>query len=112
MGVGFVVGSFVVTDSLRRSVDQLFEDVTGGVDVSVARGDQPRSRRAAATPPSLVAECPPPSSTSFVSVDGVEAAEGGVGGYAQLIDLEGEPITTTGARSSVCPGAMRTRCVP
>ena len=30
-----VVGSFVVTDSLRRSVDQLFEDITGGIDVSV-----------------------------------------------------------------------------
>ncbi len=30
-------------------------------------------------------------------VDGVEAAEGGVGGYAQLVDLDGEPLTTTGA---------------
>ena len=30
-------------------------------------------------------------------VEGVDAAEGSVGGYAQLMDLDGEPLTTTGA---------------
>ena len=30
-------------------------------------------------------------------VEGVDAAEASFGGYAQLVDLEGEPLTTTGA---------------
>ncbi len=35
VGVGFVVGSFVVTDTLRRSVDELFESTTT-VDATVS----------------------------------------------------------------------------
>ena len=34
-GVAFVVGAFVVTDSLRASVDDLFANISRGVDVSV-----------------------------------------------------------------------------
>jgi putative ABC transport system permease protein len=93
MGVGFVVGSFVVTDSLRRSVDQLFTDVTAGVDVSVraetnlgvAGGTAVRGR----VPEALVDD--------VRAVEGVAVAEGSVGGYAQLLDLDGEPLTSTGA---------------
>jgi putative ABC transport system permease protein len=93
MGVGFVVGSFVVTDSLRRSVDQLFTEVTAGVDVSVraetnlgvAGGTAVRGR----VPESLVDD--------VRAVEGVAVAEGSVGGYAQLLDLDGEPLTSTGA---------------
>ena len=35
MGVGFVVGSFVVTDSLNASVDKLFQEINAGVDVTI-----------------------------------------------------------------------------
>ena len=31
------------------------------------------------------------------AVDGVATAEGALGGYAQLVDLQGDPLTTTGA---------------
>lgn len=92
LGVGFVVGAFVVTDSLRASIDQLFTDVTAGVDVAVraetnldASGTATRGR----VPAALV--------ETVRRVDGVDAAEGAIGGYAQLTDLEGEPLTTTGA---------------
>jgi putative ABC transport system permease protein len=93
MGVGFAVGSFVVTDSLQASVNQLFEDVTSGVDVSVRAttnldgGQGPAAR--GRVPEDVINE--------VRSVVGVVAAEGTVGGYAQLVDLEGEPLTTTGA---------------
>ncbi len=92
IGVGFVVGSFVVTDSLRASVDQLFADITSGTDVSVRAETNLELSASAArgrVPASLV--------DTVRDVEGVEAAEGSVGGYAQLVDLDGEPLTTTGA---------------
>lgn len=95
VGVGFVVGSFVVTDSLRGSVGQLFDEVTRGVDVavratsatkgSVMEGTAVRGRVDSA----LVGD--------LRRVKGVAAAEGQVGGYAQLLDRDGKPVTTTGA---------------
>jgi putative ABC transport system permease protein len=92
MGVGFVVGSFVVTDTLRRSVDGLLTEISAGVDVSV-RADTNLAAGQTATrgrvPESLV--------DTVRAVDGVEAAEGSVAGYAQLVDLDGDPVTTTGA---------------
>ena len=96
MGVGFVVGSFVVTDSLRRSVDQLFEDITGGVDVSV-RAETSLGLGGGGNTPVARGRVPASLVEVVREVDGVEAAEGGVGGYAQLVDLDGEPLTTTGA---------------
>ena len=95
VGVGFVVGSFVVTDSLRGSVSQLFDDVTHGVDVSVrakATSDTSIMQGAAVrgrVDASLVAK--------VARVNGVAAAEGEIGGYAQLLDRDGKPVTTTGA---------------
>jgi putative ABC transport system permease protein len=92
-GVAFVVGSFVVTDSLRASVDQLFRDITGGVDVSVRA-----ESNIEANGMMLVRGRIDGDLIGVVeSVDGVAAAEGSIGGYAQLLDLTGEPVTTTGA---------------
>ena len=96
MGVGFVVGSFVVTDSLRRSVDQLFEDITGGVDVSV-RAETSLGLDGGGGAPVARGRVPDSLIDVVRDVDGVEAAEGVVGGYAQLVDLDGKPLTTTGA---------------
>jgi putative ABC transport system permease protein len=94
MGVGFVVGSFVVSDSLRRSVDQLFTDATAGIDVSVRAETSLGSAGSAAIERGRV----PAELLDVVrAVEGVEVAEASVGGYAQLVDLEGEPITSTGA---------------
>jgi putative ABC transport system permease protein len=96
MGVGFVVGSFVVTDSLRRSVDQLFEDITGGIDVSV-RAETSLGLGGGGNTPVARGRVPDSLVDDVREVEGVEAAEGSVGGYAQLVDLDGEPLTTTGA---------------
>ncbi len=92
LGVGFVVGSLVVTDTLRHSVDGLFTDITAGVDVSVRAdtnlgADQNATR--GRVPEDLVA--------TIRAIDGVDTAEGSVAGYAQLLDLDGNPVTTTGA---------------
>jgi putative ABC transport system permease protein len=92
MGVGFVVGSFVVTDSLRRSVDTLFTEIMSGVDVSV-RAETNLSTASMASRGRVSAEL----EEVVQGIEGVEAAEGMATGYAQLIDLDGEPLTTTGA---------------
>jgi putative ABC transport system permease protein len=93
MGVGFAVGSFVVTDSLNASVNQLFADITAGVDVSVRAESNLDSGQAPATRGRVPADL----ADAIRGVDGVAAAEVVVGGYAQLVDLDGEPLTTTGA---------------
>ena len=93
MGVAFVVGSFVVTDSLQASIDQLFKDITSGVDVSVRAETNLSSNQA----PAARGRVPAQLVDEIRAVDGVDAAEASFGGYAQLVDLEGEPLTTTGA---------------
>ncbi len=93
-GVAFVVGAFVVTDSLRASVEDLFANINSGVDVSV-RASTPIE---GAGTIGLSRGRVPESLVDVVrNVDGVEVAEGTVSGYAQLLDKDGHPLKTTGA---------------
>ncbi len=94
MGVGFVVGAFVVTDTLRRSVDELLETITS-VDVTVRATSNLDSGSSGgpATRGRIDGNLAEPVSR----VDGVAAAVGQVAGYAQLLDEAGEPVTTSGA---------------
>ncbi|HEU5082547.1 MAG TPA: FtsX-like permease family protein [Acidimicrobiales bacterium] len=93
LGVSFVVGSLVVTDTVRRSFDTLFSEITAGVDLQV-RSEAPFDEQSFTgnrepLPAELV--------DVVAGVDGVQVAEGGVGGTAQPVAPDGEPITTTGA---------------
>jgi len=92
LGVGFVAGTFVLTDTISKTFDNLFNQVTQGVDVAVrtnatfnAQGGQTRA--------------PMPASVldQVKGVQGVAAAEGSVNGYAQFIGKNGKPVTTGGA---------------
>jgi putative ABC transport system permease protein len=88
LGIAFVSGTFVLTDTLRASFDELFAEVTSGVDLTV-RGRQAFSG-------SLSQDQRPPVPESIVaalsSVDGIAAVEGEVQGVAQLLDAHGQPI--------------------
>ncbi|MBO2452660.1 FtsX-like permease family protein [Actinomadura barringtoniae] len=92
LGVGFVAGTYVLTDTINKTFTQLFQDVAKGTDVAVRSkekfsGDQGDQR----TPiPASVRD-------QIAGVDGVKAAEGGVSGYAQFIGRNGKPVTTGGA---------------
>ncbi len=85
LGVAFVAGSFVFTDTINARFETLFTDVYAGVDATV----RPDGQGAGG-----------PNGDSFdeavldevLAVDGVEAAAGGVGGFAQLIAADGSPI--------------------
>ncbi|HUQ60318.1 ABC transporter permease [Lentzea sp.] len=88
LGVMFVSGSFVLTDTLQRSFTDLFSSAFAGVDVSVSpkqeKGKQPE-------PLTLQAIA------DVKSVPGVASAVGDVQGSARPIGKNGKVITTSGA---------------
>ena len=87
LGVGFVAGTFVLTDTMNKAFDDLFAQAASGSDVIVratsafepsqaggGSGGQQRNP----IPEDLVA--------TVAGVPGVQSAEGGVSGYAQMVD--------------------------
>lgn len=88
LGVGFVAGTFVLTDTMNKAFDDLFAQAASGSDVIVRStsafepsqagpgggGGQQRN----SITENLVA--------TVADVAGVESAEGGVSGYAQMVD--------------------------
>jgi putative ABC transport system permease protein len=94
LGVAFVAGTFVLTDTINHTFDNLFGEVTAGVDVSVrARSGFGEGGGVAESRDTI----PEGVLATVRSVPGVKVAEGSVGGYAQLVDPKGKAITTTGA---------------
>ncbi len=92
VGVSFVVGSFVLADSLRATFDNLFAEVNEGIDLeirsSVAFGDGAGANRDPV--PLAVAE-------TVRAVEGVDAVVPLVQGVAQIITADGELVSTGGA---------------
>jgi putative ABC transport system permease protein len=92
LGVSFVAGAFVLTDSLGKVFDDLFSTVSRNVAVDVrgdkvTSGDQGDVR--ALLPDSLVG--------TVRNVDGVKEAQGQVQGVAQLVNRKGKVVSTGGA---------------
>ena len=87
LGVAFVSGTFVFTDSIKASFDDLFSDVNAQVDFFV-RGTSEFGSTAATLDESIV--------ETVRAIDGLEIVVPSVDGIAQLIDKEGEPIGGAG----------------
>ncbi|HMK12353.1 MAG TPA: FtsX-like permease family protein [Acidimicrobiales bacterium] len=89
LGVAFMAGTLVLTDTMAKVFDDLFADVNRGTDAFV-RGEtvfksdfgDVRSR----IPASLV--------STVQGAQGVAAAEGSVQGYAQLVKANGKALST------------------
>jgi putative ABC transport system permease protein len=101
LGVGFVVGTLVLTDTLSRAFDQAFAGSVEGADV-VVRGRSAFEPGLGGAPGSEAFSEQPPVPEDLVEevagVEGVASAVGEVTGYAQLVDPNtGEPIETAGA---------------
>jgi putative ABC transport system permease protein len=92
LGVTFIAGTFVLTDTLHNTFDTLFGNIYQNVDFQV-RGVAQFGSGGTATrnpvPESLV--------DRIRAVPGVDAAEGSVEGYAQYIAPDGKAISTGGA---------------
>jgi putative ABC transport system permease protein len=87
LGVAFVAGTYVFTDSVKSSFDTLFTDVSSGVDFYV-RGVSEFGNQSPRIPDSIV--------TRVREVPGVEVAAPTVDGSAQLVDQAGSPIGGNG----------------
>lgn len=89
LGVALMSGTLVFTDTVTRTFDDLFGDVYAGTDV-VVRGEaafeapQNMGAQRARVDASLV--------PTVAAVPGVAAAEGGVLGYARLVDKSGDAM--------------------
>ncbi|MGB8649770.1 MAG: FtsX-like permease family protein [Mycobacteriales bacterium] len=89
LGVAFTAGTLVLTDTVTRTFDGLFGDVYKGTDVVVRGAEQfagpgGSGAQRARVPASLL--------ETVRRVDGVKAADGGVLGYARLVDKHGKAI--------------------
>lgn len=93
LGVGFVAGTFVLTDTMRSVFDDLFAGTLEGVDVVVraeaAFASAETNFDRGSLPADLLDDVEP--------VDGVLIAEGYVESFAQIVAPDGEPITPQGA---------------
>ncbi len=89
LGVAFMAGTLVLTDTMGKVFDDLFADVNRGTDAfvrgpTVFKSDfgDVRSR----IPASLV--------STVEGAQGVKAAEGSVNGYAQLVKADGKALSS------------------
>lgn len=90
-GVAFVSGAFVLTDGVKSSINGLFEELRGDIDLEVratiAFGDEATSTRDP-VPAALVPE--------IAAVPGVRAVEVNVLREATIIDSDGDPLRSSG----------------
>lgn len=90
LGVAFVVGVFIVTDSLRATFDDIADDIAGSIDLRVRSQLEFGDRLNAPEVPVAVAD-------EIARVDGVAAVTGGVAAWnVVIIDEEGEPLESLG----------------
>src|SRR5918993_3121451 len=89
LGVAFMAGTLVLTDTIGKSFDGLFAEAYSGMDAYV-RGE--RVIQGSNDTPSIDAS----TLDTVRSVPGVEAASGVVSGYAQLVDHDGKAIGNPG----------------
>jgi len=88
LGVAFVAGTFVLTDTINHTFDNLFAEVNKGVAVQIQTRPAFGSN-GARLPASLL--------QTVEHVPGVKLAVGNLIGYAQIVDKHGKAVTTGGA---------------
>jgi putative ABC transport system permease protein len=97
LGVAFVTGSLVFTDTIQARFDTLFADVYDGVDASVRA--EPDGVASGVT--TQVGSIPQTLGAEILARDDVAAAEGYVQAFGQVIDADGEPVGGMGAPTYV-----------
>lgn len=95
LGVAMVSGTYVLTDTINSSFDQIFEQGERGVDVEITAREVVKSE--SSTPPHF-----PQSYVQRVrTVAGVELAAGSVFDVVSILDKKGKPLKTGGAPNFV-----------
>src|SRR3954447_11189144 len=94
LGVAFLAGTLMLTDSMQRAFDDVFANVNSGTDVAVRSEAGPVKTE---DPDDAHAPVPQALLPTVAGVEGVAVAEGSVKGYALLTDSHGKPIQPNGA---------------
>ncbi len=93
LGVAFLAGTLVLTDTMHKAFDQLFGKVSAGTD-AVVRAEAAYSQSEGIS----TSRAPIPAAVlgEVRKTEGVRTAEGSVSGYALLTDNNGKAILTSG----------------
>ena len=105
LGVAFIAGSYVLTDTINRSFDEIFDVAYAGTDVAISSSTTGQAENAEV----------PPFSERYLDrvrdVEGVEKAAGGIFTIARFVDEDGDPLSASFAPefvSSTAPEPFET----
>ena len=91
LGVAFMAGTMILTDTMGKTFDGLFATSNEGIDVVVHRTSSIETDMVE------VHERVDASVLDEIrAVDGVDAAAGSIEGFAQIVDADGTATTTDG----------------
>ncbi len=93
LGVAFVAGTYILTDTTKYAFDNFFQHTTSNIDVVIRAGTAAQRT----TSFTLAQPIPEAVVTKVAAIPGVAAAAGDVEGYAQFLDKHGKAVTTSGA---------------
>src|SRR4029453_1564087 len=90
LGVSFVAGTYVLTDTITGFFDTAVADVNQGIDINVTVGDVGGVRDQGGGAFSDTERMPGSVLDTVKHVDGVDYADGLVQGFAQMLDKHGK----------------------
>ena len=93
LGVAFVAGTLVLTDTMGLAFEQLFGKVSAGTDAVVRTQAPYAASEGVSTSRGPIAAS---TLTAVSAVDGVRVAEGSVSGYALMTDNDGRAVLSSG----------------
>jgi putative ABC transport system permease protein len=101
LGVAFIAGSYVLTDTINKSFDEIFDVAYAGTDVAISSSTTAQGDQAA----------PPPFPASYLDkvrqVDGVRKAEGGIFSVVRFVDDKGDQLSSSFAPEFVSSTAPK-----
>jgi putative ABC transport system permease protein len=89
LGVALVAGTYVLTDTINKSFEEIFTESLKGTDVAIT------SRQDVQTQDDMPPAFPARLLARVRQVDGVQAAAGSVFASGRFVDAEGDPIGTS-----------------
>jgi putative ABC transport system permease protein len=92
LGVAFLTGTLVFTDTMRRTFDDLFADIYRNTDTIVRSAEGVEMELG----PTVRGRIPESTLETVLAVPGVATAQPSVEGFAQIVGADGEPIGNPG----------------
>ncbi|MEA2362212.1 MAG: putative transport system permease protein [Thermoleophilaceae bacterium] len=101
LGVAFIAGSYVLTDTINKSFDEIFDVAYAGTDVAVSSSTTGQADNAS----------PPPFPERYLDVvrkvPGVEKAAGGIFSVVRFVDRKGDQLSSSFAPEFVSSTAPK-----